>query len=411
MGRIKIFLFGCIGLLVFCLPANAQTGKKARVRAKRAAEVKYITAHFPTQFTNPERKIRKNFSQFGYNLSLIPIPLFPITSFINPHNFGIQSYGGPGKGEKNGSLYTCDGGFMDFSHIRVAVDWTVFLTFKMLSEKKGFDLPDEGGHLKLHFTGLDTLSIQDIAAIAERITFERLIWHEVASWQYHPPNYTFDEQQSTFTPEDSYSDLLGAVIGKRVALRILEKEEGLSYAQIATEEIKKMISSLHPLTTIKGSKHAYDIVDRSKQLDLPEGKRNDDVWWDSQIIFADQRYMFKRYINIGPAVAPWLVPESEQLGCSADTKPFTLHLPEWSAWGKSYNSYYEFKIIPDSLLFFNKRTGKQLHEPFGPFITSNFMPVINHIRKQMEKTLLPGFDERDCFDPVPYFKNAVRVMF
>src|SRR5947208_2626249 len=94
---------------------------------KRKVLINQITTHFPAQLGNPQKKTRKSMSQFGYGLYYFRFPLFPVTQFINPANFGIHSYGQPARKEKNGVLYTCEGGFMDFSHIRCAADWTVFL--------------------------------------------------------------------------------------------------------------------------------------------------------------------------------------------------------------------------------------------------------------------------------------------
>lgn len=383
----------------------------AAAAAKKMALSDFISKHFPQQLTDPEKKKRKSFSQFGYNLYLIPIPLFPITQFINPREYGIQSYGQPGKGERNGVLYTCKGGFIDFSHMRVAVDWTVYLTFKIITENGDFNLPDEGGNLKLHFKNLEKLSIEDIASMAEKIAFERLLWHEVASWHYHPPNYTLSEQQSAFSPEDIYSNSLGAYIGRKVALHILEDKDDRPYAEIASEAIKNEIELLDPVNSKKKSKEAYDIVDGYKQDQLLYSQRNDDIWWNSQIIFADERYVFKRYMNIGPLMDPWLVPSQEKIGCDSGTVAETIKLPQVTERGISFYKYYNFRIEPSAKLFYNKRTHKQIHPPFKPFSTENFATVVNQIRGEMEKALLPGFDKRDCTDPVPQYKGALKVMF
>ena len=381
------------------------------IQTKRTALVNHINGYFAEQLTNPQKKNRKSLSQFGYNLELLPFPFFPITEFIDPNNFGRQSYGKPGAGEHNGSLYTCRGGFMDFSHIRCAADWTVFLTFKIITEYKDFDLPDEAGTLKLQFHQLDDLSLDDIGSMAEKITFERLVWHEVASWHYHSPNYPVSEQQSTFTPEDLYSDLLGATIGKNIAMRILKNLDTLSYTEIATQEIAKTIASLDPVKSKKDSKEAYDIVDRYKQMKLPATKRNNDVWWDSNIVFSDERYVFKRDMNIGPQHSPWLVPKAEQFGCSVHPKAEVLKLPQKTKSGKSFYNYYRFTISPDSILFFAKKSHKELHPPFGPFSTDHFDVVVSQIGKEMEKQLLKGYNKRNNDDPVARFKGIKRVWF
>ena len=325
-------------------------------KAERTIYSNYIHEHYAEQLTNPQKKNRKSFSQFGYGLYYFSFPLFPITGFIDPAHFGQQSYSKPGLKEKNGSLYSCRGGFMDFSHIRAAADWTTYLAFRILCDGKDFDMESPGGTLQFRFSDLDALSLEDIGEMSQKIAFERLEWHEIASWYFLLPNYSMSEQQSTFTPEDTYSNYLGTVIGKNIVLRILQKHEGLSYSQIATEEIQKMVASLGPMTTKKASKQAYDIVDYYKQLKLPEGRRNDDVWWDSQMLFRDERYVFKRYINIGPTVGPWLVPMSEKLGCPVNPKAEVFEVPRLASTGKPFYDYYNFMITPKSSLFFTKNT-------------------------------------------------------
>ncbi|MBS1685934.1 MAG: DUF4056 domain-containing protein [Bacteroidetes bacterium] len=377
----------------------------------RETNAPYIKSHFSEQLTDPEGKKRRNFSQFGYGLSFFTVPLFPITDFIEPNDYGLHSFGKPDIKEKNGSLYTCRGGFIDFSHMRAAADWAVFLTFKIITEPTGFDLPHEGGDLRIDLRRANTLSLDDIAAMAQKIAFERLEWHEIASWHYHQPNYTFNEQQSTFTPEDTYSNFLGTRIGRNIALRILTKRENLSYSEIASDEIQKMITALEPVRSKKETKEAYDIVDRAKQMELPAAERNKDVWWDSKVIFRDERYVFKRYINMGPSVGPWLVPHEERLGCLVNTKGQVWQVPAKTKSGISFYRYYTFTIRPDSLLFYSKNGHKQLHPPFGTFASRNMGHIRDFIAREMQKQLTPGFSRRDKKDPEKYYKKLKKVIF
>lgn len=371
-----------------------------------------IINHYEAQLEYPQKKNRFSQCQFGYNLFLTKMPLYPITEFINPKKFGTHSFGGQSLKEDNGSLYTCKGGFIDFAHMRTAVDWTAYLTFTILKEQKDFNLPDESGKLQLRFDSLDKLTLEDIANIAERIAFERLIWHEIASWYYHQPNHFIMEQQSTFTPEDAYSNLLGAEIGKKVVLRILESNDTtLEFEKVATEEIAKEIARLNPVDSKRNSKEAYDMVDRFKQLKLPAAKRNKDVWWDSDIVFMDPRYVFKRDISVGPAVDPWLVPNEKEVGCKGNITPAVLQLPQKTKNGYDITHYYTFYIEPDSSLFFSKRNGHQLHPTFGSFTTANIQVAVNQVKKEMEKKLLPGFDKRNHDDPVARYDNIKRVLF
>ena len=374
----------------------------------RAAEAHHIQVFYPEQLTNPQKKSRKSMAQFGYNLSYFTIPIFPITEFVNPENLGKHSYSQGAFGEKNGSLYTCRGGFIDFSHMRAAADWTVYLAFTILNDPDELELEPEAGTLKLKFKNIDELSLQDIVDMAQKIAFERLEWHEVASWHYHHPYHMRSDQQSTFTPEDNYSNLLGTEIGKKIALRIIQNMETKPYAEIATEEIQNAISSLEPVNGKKESKMAYDIVDRNVQMHLPADKRNNDVWWDSNILFRDQRYMFKRNTNIGPEVGPWLVPRSIELGCDADPSANILYVPVKTQGGTSFYEYYDFTITPDTAMFYG-RSGEIVHTPFGTFSTRRLDFVVGIIVSEMEKIFLTGFNKRDYCDPVQDYKNVRRV--
>ena len=374
----------------------------------RAAKAHHIQNYYPEQLTDPQKKTRKSMAQFGYNLSYFTIPLFPITEFINPQNLGVHSYSQGAFGEKNGSLYTCRGGFIDFSHLRAAADWTVFLAFTIVNDVEHLDLPPEAGTLRLNFKNQEDLSVIEIVDMAQKIAFERLEWHEVASWHYHRPYHMRTDQQSTFSPEDNYSNLFGTEIGKKIALRILDDLETKPYAEIATEEIEKAIASLDPVNAKKESKQAYDIVDRNVQMHLPADKRNNDVWWDSNILFRDQRYMFKRNTDIGPELEPWLVPGSAKLGCSEVTSAYILKVPEKTHGGKSFYEYYDFIITPDTAMFYG-RGGEKVHTSFEAFSTRKLNDVVHIIVSEMEKIFLTGFNKRDSCDPVQDFKNVRRV--
>lgn len=369
----------------------------------------YVEENFSYQLTYPQKKNRMSMAQFGYGLSYFQLKVYPISQFIKPHKFGKHSYSKPSLKEKNGVIYTCRGGFIDFSHLRAGVDWAVHMTFQLLSRPDLIELKNEAGELKINFKNLDELDLEELADLGQKIAFERLLWHELASWHYHAPNHMFSEQQSAFSPEDNYSNFLGTKIGKLVALRILNLKEKKSYSKIASEEIRKYLKSLVPMKTKRKSRQAYDQVDRFKQIRRSPEKRNEDVWWDSNILFTDHRYLFKRYTKIGPKLDPWLVPDSEALGCP-ELDMDVLEVPTVSKTNKNLYDYYSFKITPDEEhLFFNKKTHKQEHEIFGIFTTENFQDVLSFVEGEMEKELLPGFTIRDLKNPVSQFKNLKRV--
>jgi hypothetical protein len=146
-------------------------------------------------------------------------------------------------------------------------------------------------------------------------------------------------------------------------------------------------------------------------MKLSPAERNTDIWWDSDIVFVDERYVFKRDMDMGPALHPWLIPHSEQVGCPEHAQEEVLSVPQTTKAGASLNDYYDFSIAPDSILFYHHKTGAVLFEPFAPFLTRDLSQIVKHTRKEMEAELLPGFDKRDHNDPVPQYKGIRNVVF
>jgi hypothetical protein len=396
---------------LFIKASNNSETTNSETALKRKMAANYIMAKYSEQLTYPQKKDRKCLCQFGYGMYLVNIPLFPITDFINPNDLGEHSYGEPAMKEKNGTLYTCRGGFIDFSHLRAAVDWTVYVAFQITTGAAELKLPDEEAALDIKFKNTNVLDLKDIAAMAQKIAFERLVWHEIASWYHHAPNFIMSEQQSTFTPEDVYSNLLGTEIGETIVLRILNKHENKSYEEIATDEIRKALVTLQPLEDRKESMAAYDMVDRNKQLKLDENKRNADIWWDSKMEFIDPRYVFKRNMNVGPVLSPWLVPNAQTIGCSSKTKAQYIRVPAKTGMGKSLYNYYNFSIEPDSSMFYNKKNGEQLHKPFPAFTTNKMPAIMAALNTDMQAVLLQGFDKRDGKDPEKHFGHVRKIIF
>lgn len=403
--------WGTVGFfVVLCVVPQRATSAGTRHTYHKDGYKQFIQNHYAEQLTSPEVRKRKSFAQFGYGLSFFPFPLFPITGFIDPDDFGTHSYGKPDPKEKNGALYTCKGGFIDFSHMRAALDWTVYVSFKLICEGKSMELPASDGKMYLRLKNTNKLSLEDLVSLSQKVAYERLIWHELCSWYYHLPNYTFDERQSTFTPEDTYSNFLGTVIGRDVVLRILQKQEGLPFEQIASEEIKKHIARLEPVSAKKYTRQAYDIVDANEQAKLPDTERNTDVWWNSKVVFTDERYVFKRYTGIGPRLSPWLVPKADKVGCGT-VKAEVLEVPQKTTAGASFYAYYTLSITPDSALFYNKKTGERMHKPFGVFASKDIQKIIDQVSRDMQQELLPGFSKRNRQNPEEHYEKLKKVWF
>lgn len=236
-----------------------------------------------------------------------------------------------------------------------------------------------------------------------------MTWDEITKWYHHPPNFSKDERPSAFTPENTWSAILGTMIGKRIVMRMLSTGKVYSYKDIATEEIQKVISDLEPVASIAETKIAYDLVDRKTQLNIPEEERNKDVWWDSGNAKHDQRNVFKRNINTGPVMIPWLIPKADKTGCAADAKARVITVPFQTSSGKPLDDFYEFRITPDRELSYRNFSKKQIHKPLRTFATIDIKKIIRLMSTEMEEVLLRGFDRRDSQDPIQHLKKTKKM--
>ncbi|MFV1978615.1 MAG: DUF4056 domain-containing protein, partial [Myxococcota bacterium] len=172
---------------------------------------------------------------FGTGLKVrvgaVPIPGFRIGNIIGPDEVGPHTYdsgaltrssqsgtSGFRHREGNGLLYTCRGGFIDTAHVRDYVDWTTYLAAELarnLSSGTTIEFPDEGGQRRIvsqpvSQEAIDRHGLTRIAAsMAQWISFQLSIWHEIATWFGWSWTKTFPETASAFSPEDLYSNILG----------------------------------------------------------------------------------------------------------------------------------------------------------------------------------------------------------
>jgi hypothetical protein len=146
---------------------------------------------------------------------------------IGRHNFGSSI------GESSGIVYTCRGGHIDLSHLRIASDhsyylykfsrkrlasgqreWSFNLSFDptqfhaFIEYPAGFDSMPDGELEKI----IDDVSLE----LGEYFTWYLTTWHEIITWYGHG-TFLVSEFHSAFSWEDSYSNLLGAILGAKAA--------------------------------------------------------------------------------------------------------------------------------------------------------------------------------------------------
>lgn len=246
----------------------------------------------------------------------IPL-LHPRPIFLEPNNLGSHSYT-PNPFEKNGIVYTCDGGHIDISHVRANADDTRFLarkTYETLMKQKGgfsFNLAFEQSRHKVEFCypqSWSDLSEKEREKTARELSlevgaylaFNATLWHEIMSW-FGVRFALIDPQfNSAFSWEDVYSNILGI----KLAIKAL-KDQDDGYDEAMTKAINRELKRLR----VQPRKTAVKVTEKMR------GK-----WFKGNRIPV----MLRRNTDIGiddGYISPVLIP-----GVCEDAEPELLAAP------------------------------------------------------------------------------------
>ncbi|EPL9571057.1 DUF4056 domain-containing protein [Providencia rettgeri] len=224
---------------------------------------------------------------FGYNLQAelwgMPVPFYTIDNIVEADKLGDHHYNDSFLGataalmgfsnEKIGLLYTEQGGFIDISHVRDTADYTFYLfsqIYPRLGEAWSLTLSDELASRQIHFSAFTppqspeqryTLS----AYLAAKLAFQLAAWHEIAQWYGYQSVPGFSEGISAFSPEDLYSNLLGA----RLAMTLVIQGRAASLPVYS----QSMADILPPALEQLGK---ADRKTTQKMFDSVDG-----LWWNS----------------------------------------------------------------------------------------------------------------------------------
>ncbi len=235
---------------------------------------------------------------------------------IGRHNFGSSF------GESTGIVYTCSGGHIDLAHLRIAsdhvyylynfcrrrlaagqADWRFNLSYDPtqfhanIEYPAGFDSIPPGQREKL----IDDVSLE----LAEYFTWYLTTWHEIITWYGHG-TFLVSEFHSAFAWEDSYSNLLGAILGAKAAA---------AAAGSGTAAYNAAMTSLLEDELIR-----LGAVSKSQARDASESVRG--KWYSGSVAVQ----MLLRNLDVGGAdgcVSPALVP-----GACKNVTPVCLSIPK-----------------------------------------------------------------------------------
>jgi hypothetical protein len=296
--------------------------------------------------------------------------------------------------EKNGVAYTCRGGHIDIIHVRITADWTAYLTAQtyqhLMDRKSRFSCKLAVDRSRSYVTlsypeNWDGLSEAERSEVAKEIAFAvgpylaytMTTWHEMLTWYGFKCIGPFPEFPSAFSWEDSYSNLLGTIIGAR-ALRDSQHQYNEAVEIALDEEMARL-----------GVQSAAVARQASESV---RGK-----WFTGNVIF--QVNMMKRNFDIGlenGTITPTLVPEVSEC---PEAEPLPLPVPRLDVLAQ-YGFALKLEIEPHEW-----ERGKILRIVYGDKPRKRIVPeehfaiIMDHIRQDAAERYGPQYAPDSQPDP------------
>ncbi len=317
---------------------------------------------------------------------LRPSPYFgSITglSYADIDDLGTHNYE-RSAGEKNPLVYTAKAGYIDIGHLRESADRARYL-FEVCRQnilagntQFSYEVIEPAIYTMTikYPKNWDQLSEYQQQAIAREISIalgqnlaqQTTIWHEIVTWYGYASTGLLSEQPSSFSWEDSYSDLLGTKLGA-MALQ----ENTTPYNEAMTEIIHRELSKLDPQPA-ETAKEATRTIDgkwfSGRYPFLSMKKRNFDVGYDDQ------------------AISPFRVP-----GICPDAEPVLCEVPKLDTLDQ-YGFNASLQMMPkeserqDILKIISPDKDTDTLEP-----KQHFPVIIAHIRELAIKKTGPDVDK------------------
>ncbi|WP_241666599.1 DUF4056 domain-containing protein [Jejubacter calystegiae] len=247
---------------------------------------------------------------FGHNLHVsalnIPVPLYQPGNVLTLETLGHHQYNDSTFGalknlmgiseERNGLIYTRRGGFIDIAHVRDTADNTLYLfsqIYPQLGQEGRIFFSNELGLRRIQLNRFtppaEPARRYELAAwLAAHLAWQMAQWHEIAQWYGFESVPDFPEEISAFSPEDLYSNLLGA----RLAARVILQGEANSLQAYNQAMDKALHAALHNLEAVdkKGTEQRFRDVDGE--------------WWDSQRRVPEKFLVLNRNYDVGDRRSP-----------------------------------------------------------------------------------------------------------
>jgi hypothetical protein len=300
--------------------------------------------------------------------------------------------------EKDGIAYACRGGHIDVIHVRITADWTAYLTATayrhLMNRDRGFSCKLAVDRSRSFVTlsypenwdNLPKTEQMEIAkevafAVGPYLAFTMTTWHEMLTWYGFKCIGPFPEYPSAFSWEDSYSNLLGTIIGTR-ALQDAEHKYNEAVKIALDQEMERL--GIQPARVAKQASESV------------RGK-----WFTGNVIF--QVDMKKRNFDIGLQdgyVTPTLVPEVSEC---PEAEPVSYPVPTLEVLAK-YGFSAKLEIEPhewerDRILriVHGDGPGKRINPE------EHFAIIMDHIRQEAAARYGPEYGpDRDVKPTTAY---------
>lgn len=308
----------------------------------------------------PFGRIIRTCCNFGYDLPVLDLPVHKDYStsseLLGKHKF----YGD--KEEHNGIIYTRDGGFIDIGHLRDNADMTAFFSLEIERNLgKNFTLKKsrEGGKRIIEISLKDReLSSTDVFLLAQRITYEIAVWHEIRTWFGVPTYYPIKEIQSAFSPEDMFSNLLGTYVG-RWAL-----EKNGPYEVEMDTVIQEVLARFGKVSSEEKTKEAMDDVLG--------------IWWQ-RVSVPSKNFLLAWNTNAYGKIQPWLIPDHKKF-FTTPTYVAALKVPTETESGIPLDELFKIRMSPISKIPLNLIFGPEHKKEITQ---KDFATIIGWIEKNL----------------------------
>lgn len=242
----------------------------------------------------------------------LQVPFFRYANTLGANDIGAHAFDagsfsyvkaspeGGSSGENNGQIYTRLGGFIDLAHVRDTADNTIILFYKIykqLGKEAQIELPPEIGPRYIQLKAfdiedLDPLQRWNLAAdMAARLGYFMAESHEIAQWHGYRSWALWSEEVSAYSPEDIYSNMLGAKIALALISNNLAMNQTL-FNQHMNGWLTAAINQLEPVTA-EQTNALFDVIDGD--------------WWDSNEPLPNKFMLLKRHYALGDQQVPYLV--------------------------------------------------------------------------------------------------------